>query len=207
MSLMMTRFGSRLKLLGVNGLLWRNMKSVPGKPVFEGPIPPKRNLKQFAIFCKERLVGCERGDRVKLAAKEWKEMNPQDKEIYQEKFKELKETYKKELQLFSQKFASEDDFKLYLKKYSYYRKNLKSYQLMKKEKKKPRRVGAFNAMISDRCSKLPPEKRYEYAQKEASTQYKNLTQEEKKKYKEMADEIYEEKMRRYKELKQLAKPC
>ena len=203
----MTRFGSRLKLLGVNGLLWRNMKSVPRKPLFEGPIPPKRNINRFVIFCKKRLVGFERGSSLKLAAKEWKEMNSQDKEIYLEKFKELKEKYEKELQLFSQKFASEDDFKLYLKKYSYYRKNLKSYQLMKKEKKKPMKLRALDAMKIDGCSKLPPEKRCQYMLKESSTQYKNLTQEEKKKYKEMADEIYEEKMRRYKELKQLAKPC
>ncbi len=203
----MTRFVSRLKLLGVNGLLWRNMKSVPRKPLFEGPIPPKRSLKPFVIFCKERLVGCERRGGFKLAAKEWKEMNPQDKVIYQEKFKELKEKYEKELQLFSQKFASEDDFKLYLKKYSEYCKNLRSYKSMKKEKKTPRKVSALDAMKIDGCSKLPPEKRCQYMLKESNTQYKNLTQEEKKKYKEMADEIYEEKMRRYKELKQLAKPC
>ncbi len=204
---MMTRLESRLKLLGVNGFLWRSMTSVPPKPLFEGPIPPKRSLNPYIAFCEERLVGTGKREGLKLAVKEWKEMNPQDKEKYKEKSKELKEKYEKELQLFSQKFASEDDLKLYLKKYSEYCKNLRSYKSMKKEKKKPRKVSVLDAMKIDRCSKLPPEKRYEYVQKEVSIQYKNLTQEEKKKYKEMADEIYEEKMRRYKELKQLAKPC
>jgi len=196
MSLVMARLWSYLRVGGVSSLLWRNLKYLTPMPTFEGPIPPKRSLNPYIIFCSERLQGKGR-EGMKLAGKEWREIDPQEKKKYEEKSKDLKEKYEKEVQLFSQKFANEKELNLHLKKYSEYCKSLKSYRLMKRVKSKPIKVSAYEAMIVYRTSQLPPEKRFEYVKKQAVLDYRNLTLEERKKYEDVADNIYKQRMKEF----------
>jgi len=68
------------------------------------------------------------------------------------------------------------------------------YEAIKKRAvKKSRKLTVYQVMVKDRCTMIPKEERWNYAQNLSSKDYRNLSPSELQIYRKMADEIYKEK--------------
>jgi len=133
------------------------------------PLPPRKPLNCFLAYIKKRFK--QTGEKLTLTiiAREWREMDPQQKAKFEEEFLTRREEYQRQMEEFS--------------------KNFRLYRLITGKK---RRINSYHIFGKDQASKLPKEQRADYIQCKAKEEYKNLTTEELKAYQEMADNINKE---------------
>ena len=74
---------------------------------------------------------------------------------------------------------------------------LKTQEKLNKKLSNPRKITVYNIMTKDRALKLPKEQRQEYMLRNAASDYKNLTAQERQEYEKMAKEYNEKREKIY----------
>ena len=79
---------------------------------------------------------------------------------------------------------------------------LKTQEKLNKKLSNPRKITVYSIMKKDRAPKLPKEQRREYVLRNAASDYKNLTAQERQEYEKMAKEHNEKRKNMYEILQQ-----
>ncbi|XP_065910441.1 uncharacterized protein [Dysidea avara] len=144
------------------------------KPVFDGPLPPKRPPSAYFLFkdhnsdtlaemCsskrEENPVGHFR-EKAKIAGAQWKKMDSTEREPYQKEYTELKQSYEKEVQKFYDSF-SKKQLEEYNQKWNEYHTKFRKYKdwladrIANKDKRKKGKVMGYSLFVSDKFKDRP----------------------------------------------------